>query len=296
MVTVKELDEDLLYPSSDGKPMAENTKQYRWIVIIKENLELLFRYDNDVFIAADLFWYPMRSYSTQASDDQEKKSLAPDVMVVFGRPKGDRQSYKQWEENNIPPSVVFEILSPSNSNVEMAEKLLFYQQHGVQEYYIYNPDTYALFVKVRHQNKLVEITEVDGWISPRLGIKFDTSHGELIIYYPDGEKFLTTEQLSDEAKKQKLRAQQAEEQAERERQRAQQAEERAQQERQRAQQAEEQAQQERQRAEQERQQAQQERQRAEQERQQAQQERQRAEQLSAYLRSLGIDPDNFPKT
>ena len=29
-----------LYPSSDGKPMAENTQQYRWIVLIKENLEL----------------------------------------------------------------------------------------------------------------------------------------------------------------------------------------------------------------------------------------------------------------
>ncbi len=32
-------------------------------------------------------------------------------MVVFGRPKGDRGSYKQWLENQIAPQVVFEILS-----------------------------------------------------------------------------------------------------------------------------------------------------------------------------------------
>ena len=36
-------------------------------------------------------------------------------MVVFGRPKGRRGSYRQWEEDNIPPQVVFEILSPGNN-------------------------------------------------------------------------------------------------------------------------------------------------------------------------------------
>ncbi len=41
--------------------------------------------------------------------------VAPDVMVVFGRPKGRRGSYKQWQEDNIAPQVVFAILSPSNS-------------------------------------------------------------------------------------------------------------------------------------------------------------------------------------
>jgi hypothetical protein len=36
-----DLDLDQLYPSSDGKPMADNTQQYRWLVLIKENLEIL---------------------------------------------------------------------------------------------------------------------------------------------------------------------------------------------------------------------------------------------------------------
>jgi Uma2 family endonuclease len=54
------------------------------------------------------------------------------VLVVIGRPKGKRGSYKQWEEANIAPLVVFEILSPSNTQKEMANKLLFYQRYGVE--------------------------------------------------------------------------------------------------------------------------------------------------------------------
>ena len=44
----------LIYPETDGKSMADNTKQFRWIVIIKENLELLFATDDQIFIAGDL--------------------------------------------------------------------------------------------------------------------------------------------------------------------------------------------------------------------------------------------------
>ena len=30
---------EVFYPDRDGQPMADNTKQFRWIVTIKENLE-----------------------------------------------------------------------------------------------------------------------------------------------------------------------------------------------------------------------------------------------------------------
>ena len=35
-------DKKIIYPDSDGQPMADNTQQFRWIVLIKENLELIF--------------------------------------------------------------------------------------------------------------------------------------------------------------------------------------------------------------------------------------------------------------
>ncbi|KAF0217918.1 MAG: hypothetical protein FD167_5135, partial [bacterium] len=34
------LEDGVYYPESDGKPMAENTTQYKWIVTIKEGLEV----------------------------------------------------------------------------------------------------------------------------------------------------------------------------------------------------------------------------------------------------------------
>ena len=54
---------DLFYPESDGKSMSDNTRQYRWIVTIKENLEIWLAGNLDVFIAGDLMWYPIEGNS-----------------------------------------------------------------------------------------------------------------------------------------------------------------------------------------------------------------------------------------
>ena len=107
---------EIIYPDSNGEPIADNTKQFRWIVTVKENLEILFANNPEVFVAGDLLWYPVQG--------NNKIRQAPDAMVVFGRQKGDRGSYRQWKEDNIPPQVAFEILSPGNRPGKMAEKLL----------------------------------------------------------------------------------------------------------------------------------------------------------------------------
>ncbi len=177
---------DIIYPESDGKPMADNTIQFRWIVTLKENLEILFAAIADVFVAGDLLWYPV---------EKNKKCLAPNAMVVFGIPKGDRRSYKQWEENNIAPQVVFEILSSSNTTKEMANKLLFYQRYGVEEYYIYDPETVDLTGLQRSGEDLEVIEEMNGWVSPRLGVRFELTPDKLEIYRPDGQRFLTFVEL-----------------------------------------------------------------------------------------------------
>ncbi len=229
MTIFEQLDEDIYYPSGDGKPMAENTEQYRWIVIIKENLEILFAGDDNVFIAGDLLWYPVRSKIISPT--------APDVMVIFGRPKGKRSSYRQWNEENIPPQIVFEILSPSNNADEMERKLEFYNTYGVEEYYIYNPQTFQFDGWVRQNGNLTKLWEIDDFVSPRMGIKFEIAQGELVIYRPDGQRFLSSVELEQRFQEERLRAQRAELLLE--------------------------------------------------------QERQRAEQMAAYLRSIGVDPDNI---
>ena len=178
---------NITYPERDGNPMSDNTKQFRWIVIIKENLELLFADNPNIFIAGDLLWYPI--------EGDNKTRQAPDVMIVFGRPKGDRGSYRQWLEDNVTPQVVFEILSPGNRLLEMAKKFKFYEHHGVEEYYIYDPDKIDLQGWLRNDGELTVIEEMKGWVSPRLGIKFELTSETLDIFRPDGDKFLTFVEL-----------------------------------------------------------------------------------------------------
>ena len=180
------------YPEDDGNPMSENTLQFRWIVTLQGGLDDLFRRDQSVFVAGDLLWYPVEG-------DNTVRGL-PDAMAVFGRPKGDRGSYRQWEEGGVAPQVVFEVLSPGNRPGEMARKLLFYEQYGVEEYYVYDPDRNLLTAHRRAaDNSFEQVPSPDGYVSPRLGVRFDLSGPELAIHRPDGGRFLTYLELSERA-------------------------------------------------------------------------------------------------
>lgn len=172
----------IVYPESDGKPMADNTKQLEAIVYLYDNLCALFAEREEVFVAAGLFWYPVEGHP--------EIRTAPDVMVVFGCGKGHRPSYRQWEEGNIAPHVVFEVLSPSNRFSDLIEKYLFYQQYGVEEYYLYDPDRGVLDGWVRKNGDLKPVEQMEGWISPRLGVRFTLENGALVLYRPDGERFI----------------------------------------------------------------------------------------------------------
>jgi Uma2 family endonuclease len=205
---------DIIYPDRDGNPMSDNTKQFRWIVTIKENLELLYAEDANVFIAGDLLWYPVEGSNTIRQ--------APDAMVVFGRPKGDRGSYQQWKEDRIAPQVVFEILSPGNRLGEMNRKLSFYDRYGVEEYYIYDPDRIDFAGWIRTEGRLAAISsaegsaneEIDRWVSPRLGIRFELQPDTLQIYRPDGQPFLSFVDLDLRRQAAEQRAEDAEQRAE----------------------------------------------------------------------------------
>lgn len=205
---------ELIYPESDGQLMADNTKQFRWIVTIKEGLEWLFQNDPNVFVAGDLLWYPLQGDNNTCA--------APDAMVVFGRPKGDRGSYQQWKENNIVPQVVFEVRSPSNTQTELDKKLVFYDRYLVEEYYLYDPDKGDLSGWLRYCDRLDVIEPMSGWVSPRLGVRFELSGSELELYRPDGEKFATYVELAALREQERTDKEQALQQLEQEKARSQQ--------------------------------------------------------------------------
>jgi len=211
-MSVGTLQDEIVYEDSDGRRIAENTLQFEWIMTLKGGLEALFRADPDVFVAGDLLWYPVQG--------KPKVRVAPDAMVALGRPKGYRGSYKQWLEGNVAPQVVFEVLSPGNRPSGMAKKLLFYQKYGVAEYYVYDPDNVTLEGNVRDKSgRFVRVPKMAGHVSPLLGIRFELAD-ELVVYRPDGERFLTYLELVERAEAGQLEVTRERQAADRERQAA----------------------------------------------------------------------------
>ena len=201
-----------VYPESDGEPISDHTLQFEWIVIVKDNLEALFASQPDVFVAGDLLWYPLLN--------QDKIRAAPDALVVFGRPKGQRGSYQQANEGNIAPQVVFEIWSPGNRSHEKPDKLAFYQRYGVEEYYAYDPFRleFEAWRRSEDGSKLIRIEAVNGFVSPRLGVRFDFIPGTALqLFLPNGEPFQTFTELKESAVREheaRLQAEQKQREAE----------------------------------------------------------------------------------
>lgn len=203
----------IVYPESDGKPIADNTLQFRWIVTLQGNLDALYADDPNVFVAGDLLWYPVQG--------EPQTRVAPDVLVAFGRAKGDRGSYRQWEEDNIPPQVVFEVLSPGNRLGEMLRKQDFYEQFGVEEYYLYDPERFDLTVLLRRGDRLTVQETVNGFVSPRLGIRFEVEAGrEMRVFHPDGAPFASFVEIAAAREAERHARVQAEQERDTERERA----------------------------------------------------------------------------
>ena len=177
----------ITYPESDGQPMADNTLQLYWILLLIDNLRALFRDRPDIFVGGNQNWYPVKGHPEVVN--------APDAYVVFGRAKGHRSSWKQWEEADTPMTVVFEIRSPKNTDTELENKRHFYEDHGAEEYYLYDPSDNSLQGWLRHRTVFRHVPRIESLISPRLGVRFDLSGPEMAVYYPDGRPFVPFDQL-----------------------------------------------------------------------------------------------------
>jgi Uma2 family endonuclease len=245
----------IVYPDSDGQPMAENTLQFETIVTIQGGLDALFRDDPDVFVAGDLLWYPV--------EGRPDIRTAPDALVAFGRPKGHRGSYQQWLEGAVAPQVVFEVLSPGNRFPEMMRKFRFYEQYGVEGYYVYDPDRGELAGWTRTPGGLQDVPDMAGHVSARLAVRFELEGGALRLYGPDGRRFCSYAELVREREDSERLAGQERARADLERARADEARETATRERETA----------------------------TRERQRADRERDRAERLAARLKALGAGPE-----
>ena len=185
---------EILYPDSDGQPMSDNTLQFQWIVLLKENLDA----HRDDLVAGDILWYPV--------EGRPAIRIGPDVLVAVGRAKGYRGSYQSWLEGG-PPEVVFEVLSPSNTLREMMRKAAFYKGHGARELIVIDPereDGWALCFSAGGIDD--EAPTLVGWTSPTLGIRFAKEDGKLRVYAPSGEPFESLNEVRERATREADRA------------------------------------------------------------------------------------------
>lgn len=68
---------------------------------------------------------------------------------------------------------------------------------------------------------MLEVIEpMEGWISPRLGVRFELGSEGLEIYRPDGQKFLSYSELEEQRELERRRAEEASQRAEQEAQKA----------------------------------------------------------------------------
>ena len=212
--------EPIHYPDSDGQPMADNTLQFDWIAILKWNAEFYFANRDDVFVAGDNLIYPV--------EKEIDIRQAPDVYVAFGRPKGYRGSYKVWEEGGIFPQVVIEVWSPNNRYTQMEKKFQFYEKYAAEEYYIVYPEFPAhLDGWLRRGDKFVEVEEMNGHVSPRLGFRFSLVKGQVAVFGPDGRQLRRPDEIAQELTAERTRADHAAAERDAERERAEQERQRA---------------------------------------------------------------------
>ena len=122
--------EDPLYPSSDGKPLAENDWQLEAILSAVDILRAHFEERPDVYVSGDLLVY--------YEEGNPRKAVAPDVFVVFGAPKHKRMIYKLWDEQKAP-DFVLEVASRNTWREDLGPKRSIYAALGVTEYWLFDP-------------------------------------------------------------------------------------------------------------------------------------------------------------
>lgn len=120
-----------LYPESDGKPMAETDVHRNLLADLVFTLDNHFSNDPDVYVSGNLLVYYV--------EGNPAKCFAPDVFVVRGVPKGQRRIYKLWEEG-VAPQIVIELTSRKTWREDLQTKWRLYEELGVQEYFIFDPE------------------------------------------------------------------------------------------------------------------------------------------------------------
>ena len=187
----------LVYPESDGEPMAESGRHVKTLLDMIDAIDLHFRDVPDVHVSGNMFLY--------YEEGNPRKVISPDVFMVRGVSKKDLRTYKTWEQQ---PHLdfVLELASPSTYAKDFNEKKVIYEQIlRVKEYCIYDPygEIDPSFVGFRLvEDVYQEIAFVEGRLPcETLGLELGERDGVLRLYDPVTETWVgPSREHVDEAK------------------------------------------------------------------------------------------------
>ena len=123
----------VVYPVSDGQPMAESEIHGECMMYVTYALRRYFpkRGRKDVYVGSNNFLYYERG--------NPRAVVAPDVYVVLGAPAHPpRDTYMLWKEPK-GPDFVLEVTSASTRRDDQRRKRDVYAALGVKEYFLYDP-------------------------------------------------------------------------------------------------------------------------------------------------------------
>jgi Uma2 family endonuclease len=175
----------IIYPESDGQPMTESDATRDYLLYCVGVLENYFRSRTDVYVSGNLFIY--------YQEGNTKKTISPDVFVVFGVSQRKRRSYKTWQEGNQVPQFVLEVTSRSTRKQDEVAKPELYASLGITEYFQYDPTGDYLNPQLKGQ-RLVDgvyqpLDRVTNWTG-HTGIHSQVLGLDLCLQPMDGSQLL----------------------------------------------------------------------------------------------------------
>jgi Uma2 family endonuclease len=169
--------------------MAE-TDDHRYLMVeLIETQKFHFADQPLVYVSGNLLMYYERG--------NPRRHVSPDVFVVFGEPKHNRDYYLVWEEGKSP-DVVFELTSKSTRREDQVTKLELYRDIlKVKEYFLLDP--HGDYLKPRMQGyrlragRYTRIRPLDDRLpSQVLGLHLEQNGKELRLYNPATGLWLPT--------------------------------------------------------------------------------------------------------
>jgi Uma2 family endonuclease len=179
---------EIIYPSSDGEPLAE-TQQHVLAILMSLALLRLYLQEQQAVVFADQYLYYI--------EGNPRARVAPDVMVVFDIEKRLYANYKIWEGQQTP-AIIFEVTSAGTKETDWNFKKTLYEQLGVTEYWLFDPygEWLAEQLQGYRLNEDGVYKPIRDNCSEVLQLKLQAEEYLIGFYRLDnGEKLLTPEEL-----------------------------------------------------------------------------------------------------